>query len=72
MPTLSINYTTTEIQRMAKGFGSWQNLGRDATQEEVRQATMAWQKSIVFDQEHKQAVDGAVATVPPPDPFNPT
>ena len=69
---MTINYTTTEVQRMSHAYGIWLNIGRDATEEEVRQATMAWQKNVVFQTEHQTSVDSAVSGVPPPDPFSPT
>lgn len=72
MPALTINYTVQEVQRMSHAFGVLYNLGRDATQEEVRQATMQWQKRTVFEQERRESLQTAADTVPPPDPFNPT
>lgn len=72
MPTMTINYTTQEVARMSKAFGEIYGLGRDATQEEVRQATMKWQKETTQNWEHGEAQSNAIINLPPPDPFNPT
>ena len=72
MPSMTINYTVSEVDRMSTAFGIILGLQRDATQEEVRQATMAWQKGQTQSTEQSQKQKQAIANVTPPDPFNPT
>jgi hypothetical protein len=69
---MTINYTVQEVQRMSHAYGAILGLGRDATQEEVRQATMAWQKNTTQGLEQNEKQQTAINNVTPPDPFNPT
>jgi hypothetical protein len=73
MPAMTINYTAQEVQRMSHAFGWYMlGLGRDATQEEVRQATMGWQKTTTQGYEQNEKQQAAIQGVTPPDPFAPT
>jgi len=66
MPTQTINFSTENAKRVAKTFGKRLNLKtatgnpRNATPAEVKQQTIEWYKSLVWRQEHQEAVDAIV------------
>jgi len=60
MPTLTINTTAAQATRVASAFGKRLNLGRDATNAEVKQQVIEFLKDAVWDQEHRDAVEAVV------------
>lgn len=59
--TTTINTTAPEDTRIIHCFGKYLNLGRDATQPEVKAAIIVWVKGVVFNVEAEEAKAAAVA-----------
>lgn len=57
MATLTINTTSTEDARIAKAFGRYLTLGRNATAAEVKAAIAAFIKTVVRDSERQDAIE---------------
>lgn len=55
MPSITITTTTDQAARLSPAYGDKLNLGRDATQAEVKDALIAEMKSVVRAYEAKQA-----------------
>lgn len=53
MATTTINTTAAEDTRISVSFGTFLNLGRNATQAEVKAALVAWLTSVVNAQEYE-------------------
>jgi hypothetical protein len=60
MATTTINTTAAEDSRLVVAFGTFLNLGRNATQAEIKAALVAWLTSVVNEQEY-QAAKKAIA-----------
>lgn len=60
MAATTINTTGAEDTRIAVAFGKYLNLGRNATQVEVKAAIIQWVTGVVQDQEY-QAARAAIA-----------
>lgn len=63
MATLTITTTSAQDARIVKAFGSYLNLGRNATASEVKTHLIGRLKQIVHDQERLIAVAAAEATL---------
>lgn len=57
MPTITIDLTAPQSQRVGAAFGKAYNLGRDATASEVRQFLINYMKAVVTDKERSAAID---------------
>jgi hypothetical protein len=62
MATTTINTTGAEDSRLVVAFGTFLNLGRNATQAEIKAALVAWLTSVVNDQEYQAAKKAIVVT----------
>lgn len=62
MATTTINTTAGEDSRIVVAFGTFLNLGRNATQAEVKAAMVAWLTAVVNDQEFQAARKAIVVT----------
>lgn len=51
MATMTITTTAPEDARLAAAFGTYLNLGRNATAAEIKAAIVRWATSIVHQQE---------------------
>lgn len=51
MATTTINTTAGEDARLVVAFGKYLNLGRNATQAEIKNAIVQWLTGVVNDQE---------------------
>ena len=56
MTTTTINTTTEQDVRIVTAFGTYLNLGREATTVEVKEQIIGFLKQIVHDQEYIAAV----------------
>lgn len=59
----TITTTAPEDARIVAAFGKYLNLGRDATQPEVKAAIIVWVKGVVFNAEAEAAKASATAGV---------
>lgn len=62
MPSLTITTTVDNAQRLAAAVGYWLNLGRSATEAEVKQAMINEMKRLTRKYETLQAVEAIVVT----------
>lgn len=59
----TITTTAPEDVRIVAAFGKYLNLGRDATQAEVKAAIIVWVKGVVFNAEAEAAKASATSGV---------
>lgn len=62
MPTLTIDLTAAQANRLTAAFGKAHGLGRDATNAEVRQYVIDFLKAVVVDKERSAAIDAITVT----------
>jgi hypothetical protein len=62
MPTLSIDFTVPQAQRMATAVGGVMRLGRDATPAEVKQYWVDEMKRLVKNVEYESAARQITST----------
>jgi hypothetical protein len=67
MPTLTITTTAPQASRVASAFGKRLNLGRDATNAEVKDEIIKFVRSVVIGEENREAITQLADT-----PFDPT
>lgn len=56
MATLTITTTAPQAARVAEAFGKMLNLGRDATNNEVKEAVIAYVRGVVLSYENRKAI----------------
>lgn len=60
MATLTITTNANNAARVVAAFGKYLNLGRNATGAEVKQRVIEFMKSVVWEQENREARDAIV------------
>lgn len=63
MPTMSITTTAPQASRVAAAFGNKLGLGRNATEAEIKAATIDFLRAVTLNYEYEQA-RAAISSTP--------